>query len=114
VTRFTIALALALALLVPLGPAQPQESAPPPPTPAPAPAPRTAASNDIFSGNVIELSSEAITVERTALLRDSVKRTFILDTQTTVEGKLKLRARVSVRFAADENGQFHALHIIVR
>lgn len=94
-TRLTIAFALALLL-----PAQN--------------APKKTPENDIFSGNVAELNPESVTVERTALLRDTVKRTFVLDSQTVVEGKLKLKARVSVRYSTDENGQFHALHIIVR
>ena len=88
-TRLTIALALALLL-----PAQP--------------------ANDIFSGNVTELNPESVSVERTALLRETVKRTFVLDAQTVVEGRMKLKARVSVRYSTDDNGQFHALHIIVR
>jgi len=110
VNCFTVALALALLAppALPGGPAQSQDS------PPPAPAPKTVPANDIFSGNVVELGAEAMTVERTALLRESVKRIFILDAQTTVEGKLRTKARVTVRYATDENGQFRALHIIVR
>jgi hypothetical protein len=106
VNCFTVA--LALTLVAPAGVAQSQDS------PPPAPAPRTVPTNDIFSGTVTELSAEAITVERTALLRETVKRTFILDAQTSVEGKLRAKVRVTVRCAADESGQLHALHIIVR
>jgi hypothetical protein len=103
VNRITFALALALVAPVQFSGAQDIP-----------PAPKAKPANDIFSGNVTELNAESVTVERTALLRDTVKRTFILDSQTVVEGKLKMKARVSVRYAADENGQFHALHIIVR
>jgi len=95
-----------MALLAPAGSLSAQETS--------APAPRKAPASDIFSGSVTELSAEAVTVERTALLRETVRRTFILDAQTVVEGTLKAKARVSVRYTTDENGQFHALHIIVR
>jgi hypothetical protein len=108
VNRLTVV--LALALLVAPGRIPAQEAAPPTPNPAPS----KTASNDIFSGTVTELTAETVTVERTALLRDTVKRTFLLDSQTIVEGKLRAKARVTVRYATDENGQFHALHIIVR
>jgi hypothetical protein len=104
VNRITVALALAL-----LGAPEAAPSQDPPP-----PAPKKAPANDIFSGTVTELSAEAVTVERTALLRDSVKRTFVLDSQTVVEGKLRAKARVTVRYLTDESGQVHALHIIVR
>ena len=99
-----ITLALAVALIMPAAFLSAQDAAAPPKPPA----------SDIFSGIVIALSPEAVTVERTALLRDTVKRTFIRDSQTVVEGTLKPKARVSVRYTTDESGQFHALHIIVR
>jgi hypothetical protein len=104
VNRITVALALALLAAPGLAPAQDP----------PAPAPKKAPANDIFSGTVTELSAEAVTVERTALLRDAVKRTFVLDSQTVVEGKLRQKARVTVRYVTAESGQFQAIHIIVR
>jgi hypothetical protein len=85
--------------------------------PAPATPPKTvktAPADSIFSGTVTELSSDSLSVLRSALVRESVKRTFILEPQTVVEGKLRVKARVTVRYTTDENGQFHALHIIVR
>jgi hypothetical protein len=106
VNRITMAMAAALLLTAEVSPAQ--EPVQPPPVK------KTAPVNDIFSGTVTDLSEESLTVVRTALVRDTVKRTFILDAQTVVEGKLRAKARVTVRFAADESGQFHALHIIVR
>ena len=97
---------LALGLLAPAASLRAQEP--------PVPAPHKAPANNIFSGTVTQLSAESVTVERTALLRETVRRTLILDAQTVVEGTLKEKARVSVRYTTDENGQFHALHIIVR
>jgi hypothetical protein len=112
VNRITVALALLLAL----SGAAPAQDAPVPPVqgPAPAPAPKKPPANDIFSGTVTELTSDSVTVLRTALARESVKRTFVLDSRTVVEGKLRAKARVSVRYMADDSGVFHALHIIVR
>lgn len=86
----------------------------PPSTPAPAPTPKKPPANDIFSGTVTDLTADSVTVLRSALVRESVKRTFILDSQTVVEGKLREKARVTVRYMTDDAGQFHALHIIVR
>jgi hypothetical protein len=108
VNRITFVLALLL-LVVP-GTAPGQDT----PTPAPSPAPKKPPTNDIFSGAVTDLTAESVTVLRSALLQDSVKRAFIMDSQTVVEGKLRVKARVTVRYVADEKGQFHALHIIVR
>ena len=101
-----ITLALFLGLFIATGAMRSQETAPS--------VPPKAAVNDIFSGTVTELTAESVTVTRTALVRDSVKRTFVLDSQTVVEGKLKEKARVAVRYSSDENGQLHAIHIIVR
>ncbi len=80
----------------------------------PAPPAKTAPANDIFSGTVTDLASDSVTVLRSAPARDAVKRKFILEAQTVVEGKLKAKARVTVRYSVDEDGQYHALHIIVR
>jgi hypothetical protein len=108
-----IAIALALFLACP-GAVSAQQDSPAPPGPAPAPSPKKPPANDIFSGTVTELTADSVTVLRTALVREAVKRTFVLDSQTVVEGNLRVKARVSVRYMADDAGQFHALHIIVR
>jgi hypothetical protein len=108
VTRFARALLLWLALtsgVVATGVAQ--DAATPPSKTAPP-------ANDIFSGTVSELASDSITVIRKAPARDAGARKFVLDAQTKVEGKLKVKARVTVRYQADDEGQLHALHIIVR
>jgi hypothetical protein len=108
VTRFARALLLWLALtsgVVATGVAQQDAAAPPS---------KTTPANDIFSGTVSELASDSITVIRKAPARDAGARKFLLDAQTKVEGKLKVKARVTVRYQADDEGQLHALHIIVR
>jgi len=70
--------------------------------------------NDIFSGTVSELTADSITVVRKVPARDAGASKFLLDAQTKVEGKLRVKARVTVRYHAEEDGQLRALHIIVR
>jgi hypothetical protein len=78
---------------------------------SPAPVPPAA---NIFSGTVTQLTDDSITVVRKVIGRDAVTRSFTRDAQTTVEGTLKVKARVAVRFRTEEDGTFAAVHIIVR
>jgi hypothetical protein len=89
--------------------ALPQETALPQ-----SPQKKTAPANDIFSGTVSALTADSVTVIRRAPARGAGATTFLLDAQTTIEGKLRLKARVTVRYQADDDGRLHALHIIVR
>ena len=77
------------------------------------PVPKTAAVNDKFSGTVTEVTSDSVTVVRTAPAKMDVTRKFSLDGQTKIEGKLRVRSRVTVQYDGDE-GQYRAVHIIVR
>jgi len=78
----------------------------PPPKPAPA-------ASQFFSGTVTALSAESITVNRKGFGKDSVTRTFVIDRATKVEGRLRVKAKVTVRYAASGDGE-RAVHIIVR
>jgi hypothetical protein len=105
VNRFVVALfvlAIPLAGLVPR-----QESVPEAPK-------KTVVANDKFSGTVTQLSPDSLTVVRTVPARDAVTRKFVLDAQTKVEGKLRVKARVTVQYSVEDEGQFRAVHIIVR
>jgi hypothetical protein len=93
----------------------------PPLRAAQAPEPvKVAPVSDIFSGNITELTPDFITVERRVSGKDPETRKFLRDSQTKIEGVLKLRARVTVRFQADSPSGLSgeepvpALHIIVR
>ncbi len=109
VLRTPCALLLACIIALPgILPAQDQQPAPPPSSKKAAP------SADIFSGTVTLLSEGSLTVERKVLGRDAVMRTFVMDDKTTVEGRVRPRARVTVRFRALDEGGFVAVHIIVR
>ncbi len=66
-----------------------------------------------FSGTVTDLDAEKVTVERAILGKNPVKRTFAINSDTKVEGSLREKSRVTVRYATSENGDI-ALRIVVR
>ena len=70
-------------------------------------------SPDFFSGTVKTIEESKITVTRTVLGKQSSTRTFIITSETRIEGQPEVKARVTVRFISTENGD-QALHIIVR
>jgi hypothetical protein len=69
--------------------------------------------SDFFSGVVTALADDNITVFKTVLGKNSETRIFLITAETRVEGKLRLKVRVTVRYAHQEEGD-RALHIIVR
>jgi hypothetical protein len=80
----------------------------------PQPAHKSAPANDKFSGTIRDLTADSVTVVQIVPARDAVVRKFSLDSQTKVEGRLRLNARVTVQYASGEEGQLRAVHIIVR
>jgi hypothetical protein len=68
---------------------------------------------DYFSGTISVLDEEKVTVLKTVLGKNSESRTFQITKETRIEGKLKLKSRVTVRYTHDDEGN-RALHIIVR
>jgi hypothetical protein len=66
-----------------------------------------------FSGTVVDNSPERVTVSRSIQGKSPERRSFIINSDTTIEGKLKNNSRVTVRFAPSESGDV-ALSIIVR
>jgi hypothetical protein len=82
-------------------------------TPTPTPK-KTTPSADIFSGTVTKLTDEAVTVVRKVAGHDAVTREFTRDGSTKVEGKLREKVRVTVRYKAGGAGGFVAVYIIVR
>jgi hypothetical protein len=82
-------------------------------TPAPTPR-KTAPSADIFSGTVTKLTDDSLTVVRKVAGHDAVTREFMRGPGTKVEGKLREKVRVTVRYKAGEDGGFVAVYIIVR
>ena len=66
-----------------------------------------------FSGIVTVLASDKLSVSRTILGKADEQRTFRITGSTRIEGKLKLKSRVTVQFAAGDEGDV-AVSIVVR
>jgi len=66
-----------------------------------------------FSGAVVELTAEKITVARSILGGAAQKRTFLLKPDTRVEGHLRAKVRVTVGFINTPDGDVARL-IVVR
>lgn len=66
-----------------------------------------------FSGNVVSFDSTRVTVTRRTLTLAWLTKTFVLDPETRIEGTLKEKARVTVKFEKTDQGD-RAIHIIVR
>jgi hypothetical protein len=98
---------ISLALLPGFPPAQAQET---PKDPAPKAEPRY---DDTFSGPIVDLSSERITVSRSILGKPAEKRSFWIKSDTRIEGKLRLKIKVTVGFITTDEGDIARL-IVVR
>ena len=59
--------------------------------------------DDTFAGPIVELTAGKITVSRNVLGKTE-KRTFLIKTDTRVEGKLKVKEKVTVGFVSTEEG----------
>ena len=66
-----------------------------------------------FSGAVVSYSPEKITVARTVLGKNSAPRAFLITPDTQIEGRLRVRVRVTVQFVVKDEVDY-AIHIIVR
>jgi hypothetical protein len=66
-----------------------------------------------FSGNVVSLSAEKLTVSRTILGASSSSRTFAITRETQVDGKLRAKARVTVQYVTKDDVD-SAVRIVVR
>jgi hypothetical protein len=99
--RFSLTLPVSVFLA--LAPAHAQQNAP-----APAPSQAQQKKADNYAGTVSEFSSDKVVVAKT-----KESRTFKITPETKIEGKLKAKVRVTVRYVADDDG-YTALRIIVR
>lgn len=68
--------------------------------------------DDTFSGPIIELSTEKITVSRSILGKPAEKRTFWIKPDTRIEGKLKVKVRVTVGFVTSDDGDVARLVVV--
>jgi hypothetical protein len=66
-----------------------------------------------FSGTVVSYSADKVTVARTVLGKNSSSRLFAITSETRIEGKLKVKVRVTVQYITKDEVDY-AVHIIVR
>jgi hypothetical protein len=67
-----------------------------------------------FSGSVVAVSATEITIRRRAMMSDATTKTFAMDAETKVVGKVRVKAAVTVRYVTDDEGTARAIQIIVR
>ncbi len=69
--------------------------------------------DDTFSGPVVELSTTKITVSRSILGKPAEKHTFLIKSDTRIEGRLRVHTKVTVGFVTNDDGDIARL-IVVR
>jgi len=69
--------------------------------------------DDTFSGPVVEFSATKITVSRSILGQPAEKHTFLIKADTRIEGRLRVRTKVTVGFVSTDDGDIARL-IVVR
>lgn len=65
-----------------------------------------------FAGNVVDVTFERVTISR-VVLGKTQRRVFRITPDTKVEGDLRMKVRVTVRYETTEDGDV-ALQIVVR
>jgi len=68
--------------------------------------------DETFSGPIVELSATKITVSRSILGKPAEKRTFWIKPDTRIEGKLRVRVRVTVGYVASDDGDVARLVVV--
>jgi hypothetical protein len=68
--------------------------------------------DETFSGLIVEVSATKITVSRSILGKPAEKRTFAIQPDTRIEGKLRVHARVTVGFVKSDDGDAARLVVV--
>jgi hypothetical protein len=66
-----------------------------------------------FSGPIVEVTATKITVSRSILGKPAEKRSFLLKPDTRIEGKLRVRVKVTVGYVTTDDGD-EARLVVVR
>ena len=66
-----------------------------------------------FSGIITTVEVDKLTVVRSLIGKEPTTRVFLLTSETRMEGKPRLKARVTVRYVTGDDGD-RALYILVR
>jgi hypothetical protein len=70
--------------------------------------------DETFSGPIVEVTATRITVSRSILGKPAEKHTFAIKPDTRIEGKLKVRVKVTVGYITTDDGGDVARLIVVR
>lgn len=65
-----------------------------------------------FSGTVVEFGAAKITVSRSILGKPAEKRSFLIETDTRIEGKLRAHVKVTVGYVATDDGDVARLVVV--
>ena len=65
-----------------------------------------------FSGPIVELTATQITVSRSILGKPAEKHTFSIKSDTRIEGKLKVRVKVTVGYVSTDDGDVARLVVV--
>jgi hypothetical protein len=65
-----------------------------------------------FSGLIVEVTATKISVSRSILGKPGEKRAFAIKPDTRIEGKLRVRAKVTVGFVTTEDGDVARLVVV--
>lgn len=65
-----------------------------------------------FSGPIVEVTATKITVSRSILGKPAEKRTFWIKSDTRVEGKLRVRVKVTVGYITTDDGDVARLVVV--
>ncbi len=68
--------------------------------------------DETFSGPIVEVSATRITVSRSILGKPAEKRTFWIKPDTRIEGRLRVRAKVTVGFVKSDDGDVARLVVV--
>jgi len=65
-----------------------------------------------FSGPIVEVTATQITVSRSILGKPAEKRTFAIKSDTRIEGKLRVHAKVTVGYVTSDDGDVARLVVV--
>ena len=65
-----------------------------------------------FAGPIVEITATKITVSRSILGKPAEKRTFWIKPDTRIEGKLRVRVRVTVGYVTGDDGDVARLVVV--
>jgi hypothetical protein len=70
------------------------------------------AHTEFFSGTVVSCTRTEVVVYRKTVIGSAATKAFVIDENTKIEGVLKAKTRVTVRFIQEEP-PVHAIEIVV-